>query len=223
MSNSTSVTVTVDLHVFPLYIVQEALYSLGDRIDGRIQTPQNGGVQLALYALADDLTAMEMEQALNAALLATSANERAFQGAMTIRNLLAQTAFSITTENQQTLEEFVADLGTQQESEHAGAPARHLNVQMADDQVELTADGNRLTVDEENSRVLLWLDPRRYLLPDALWAAHEMRAVCQCRINNSGRGQLFVVLEPKDGNIGLDVLGERFQAWLDIAASRPLG
>ncbi len=220
MASKTAEESVVDLKIFPLPIVESALYMLGDRIDGRIGEEADGKITLTLASLEEGLDSAGMERALNQALIAASVNERAFQMAAPIRNYLAQTAFSITTENQQTIEEFAASVGSERGDEHAGAPADHVDISLPEDQGDLTTTGVQLIVDEENGRVLLRLDGRKYLLPDALWAAYEMRDACACSISNMPHGQLFVTLEPNGEEVDLNTLGERFQHWLDVALER---
>ena len=214
--------ITVDLGVFPLPIVESALYALGDHVAGRIGEVANNRVSITVEALEDDLDAAAMERAFNRALIVTSVSQRAFQSAASIRNYLAQTALSVTTESQQTIKEFASSLGSGGIDAHDGAPAGHLDVSLPGDQADPSATGVQLTVDEENGHVLLRLDGRKYLLPDVLWAAHQMRDTCACSIDNTQPGgQLLVLLEP-DGEIDLHTSGERFKHWLDVAAERSL-
>lgn len=220
MASETATEVMVDLKIFPLSIVKGALYVLSERIDGRIGEEADGKITLTLVPLEESLDSAGMERALNQALIAASVNERAFQVAAPIRNYLAQTALSITTESQQTIEEFAASLGSEGTDEHAGAPTEHFHVPVIDEQADLTAAGVQLTVDEENGRVLLRLDGRKYPLPDALWAANEMRETCPCSISSLPHGQLIVLLEPQGEEADLNALGERFEHWLDVARER---
>ena len=220
MASEIAKEIVVDLGIFPLSIVKSALYVLGDRIDGRIGEEADGKITLTLAPIEEGLDSAEMERALNQALIAASVNERAFQAAAPIRNYLAQTALSITTESQQTIEEFVASLGSTRTDEHAGAPAYHVDIPAPEEQGDLTTTGVQRTVDEENGRVILQLDGRRYLLPDALWAAHEMRDTCPCSIDVMPRGQLLVLLEPTSEEANLNTLGERFEHWLEVARER---
>jgi hypothetical protein len=223
---SDSICLTVDPRIFALPVVQSALYVLSERIDGRFQVQEDGYIHLTLHALANGLSAAEIERELNAALLAASVNERAFQRAAPIRNYLAQTAFSITTENQQTIEAFAANLTNA--SEHAGAPSAHVDIQMTDEQADPTPAGNRLSVEQENGRVLLRLDGRKYLLPDVLWAAHELRETCTCAVSHGpplplrsgdySHGQLLVILQPDEATPDLHGLGQCFEHWLGVAA-----
>jgi hypothetical protein len=210
----------VDLGIFPLPIVESALYVLSERIDGRIGEEVDGKVTLTLTPVEDGLDSVGIGRALNQALIATSVNEYAFQIAAPIRNYLAQTALSITTESQQTIEEFAASVGNERADEHAGAPTCHVNISLPEGENGSTATGVQLTVDEENRRVILRLNGRKYLLPDALWAAHEMRDTCTCSIDNMPHGQLFVTLEPNGEETDLNALGERFEHWLDVARER---
>jgi len=212
--------VVVDLGIFPLPIVESALYVLSERIAGRIGAEANGKITVTLAPLEEGLAPTAMERAFNRALIAASVNERAFQAAAPIRNCLAQTALSITTESQQTIQEFAASLGNVRGDEHAGAPACHVDISAPEEQADSTATGVQLTVDDENGRVLLRLDGRKYLLPDALWAAHEMRDACTCSISSLPHGQLLVLLEPKDEEADLNTLGERFEHWLEVALER---
>lgn len=213
-------TLTVDPRIFPVPIVQSALYALSERIGSQIQIQEDGQLYLTLHALVVGLDGAKIRQELDAALLTASVNEWAFQKAAPIRNYLAQTAFSITTENQQTIEEFAAGLGNERASEHAGAPSTHINFQATDETANLTPAGNRLTVEQENGRVLFWSDPRKHLLPDTLWAAHELRDACTCEISHGPHGQLFVLLTPHDARTDLRLLGQRFEHWLGIAGER---
>ncbi|HET90324.1 MAG TPA: hypothetical protein ENN99_06250 [Chloroflexi bacterium] len=220
MANKIIKETIVDLEIFPLPIVESALYVLSERIDGCIGEEADGKITLTLVSLEEGLDSAGMERLLNQALIAASVNERAFQIAAPIRNYLAQTALSITTESQQTIEEFAASVGSERADEHAGAPTDHVDISLPEGEDGSTATGVQLTVDEESSRVLLQLNGRKYLLPDALWAAHEMRDTCTCSISNMPHGQLFVTLEPKGEEANLNTLGERFEHWLDVALER---
>jgi len=219
MASEITREVVVDLGIFPLPIVQSALYVLSDRIDGRVGEAVDGKLTLILVPLEAGLDSAGMERALNRALIATSVNERAFQAAAPIRNYLAQTAFSITTENQQTIQEFAASLGNTRGDEHSGAPADHVDVPAVEGQGDLTASGNRVVVEEEHGRVVVLVDARRYLLPDVLWAANEMREACACSVSNLPGNRLVVQLKPK-ADAALAALGEEFERWLDLAVER---
>ena len=218
MSNTR---VEVNLQIFPLSIVESALYVLSERIDGRTGEVENDQVSVTLEAVEEGLDAAGMERAFNQALVAASVNERAFQAAAPIRNYLAQTALSITTETQQAIEQFAAGMGSERADEHAGASAGHVDISLPEEQADSTTTGVQLTVDEENKRVFLRLDGRKYLLPDALWAAHEMRDTCPCSIDALPHGRLLVVLDPNSEEANLNELGERFERWLDVARERP--
>lgn len=220
MASETPKEVVVDPGIFPLPIVESALYVLSDRIDGRIGEEVDGKIALTLAPLEEGLDSAAMERAFNRALIAASVNERAFQMAAPIRDYLAQTALSITAESQQTIEEFAASLRNEWTDEHAGAPTCHVDISLPEGEDGSTATGVQLTVDEENRHVFLRLDGRKYLLPDALWAAHEMRDTCTCSIDNMPHGQLSVLLEPNDEEADLNTLGERFEHWLDVAVER---
>jgi len=220
MASEIAKEIVVDLGIFPLSIVKSALYVLSERIDGRIGEEADGKITLTLVPIEEGLDSAEMERALNQALIAASVNERAFQMAAPIRNYLAQTALSITSESQQTIKEFIASLGSERTDEHAGAPAGHVDISLPEEQGALTTTGVQRTVDEEGGRVLLRLDGRKYLLPDALWAAYEMRDTCPCSIETMPRGQLLVLLEPTSEEADLNTLGERFEHWLEVARER---
>jgi hypothetical protein len=133
--------IVVDLGIFPLPIVESALYVLSERIDGRIGAEVDGKITITLAPLEQDLGPAGMERALNQALIAASVNERAFQAAAPIRSYLAQTALSITTESQQTIQEFAASLGNARGDEHAGAPACHVDISAPEEQADSTATG----------------------------------------------------------------------------------
>ncbi len=214
--------VKVNPQIFPLPVVQSALYVLGDRIDGRIGEAADGQLVVTLTAIEEGLDAAAMERAFNRALIAASANERAFQAAAPIRNYLAQTAFSITTESQQTIEEFAASMaGGADDEEHAGAPSTHLHGPSPDDErFTSTEAGNRWLANEESGEVGLWLDTRQYLLPDVLWAANEMQATCPCVVSNLPHNLLTVTLQPGDDAVEPAVLVERFEHWLVIVKER---
>jgi hypothetical protein len=158
--------IVVDLGIFPPPIVESALYVLSERIDGRIGAEVDGKITITLAPLEEGLDPAAMERAFNRALIAASVNERTFQMAAPIRNYLAQTALSITTESQRTIEEFAASLGSEGADKHAGAPADHVDISAPEEQADSTATGVQLTVDDENGRVLLRLDGRKYLLLD---------------------------------------------------------
>lgn len=159
-----------------------------------------------------------MEHAFNRALIAASVNERAFQRSASIRNYLAQTAFSITIQNQQTIEEFAASMADGWSEEHTGAPSAHLHAPPPDDdRFTATGIGNRWLVDEEEGRIVLQIDTRRFLLPDALWAANEMAGTCGCTIDNLPGNQLIVGLELSAGGAEPVALVEKFEHWLVIA------
>lgn len=220
MADRLTKHVTVDREIFPLSAVESALYVLSERIDGRIRAEADGDLAVTLHALEEGLDTDEMERAFNRALIAASVNERAFQAAAPIRNYLAQTALSITTESQQTIQEFAASLGNAGGDEHSGAPTGHVDVVWPGEPVEAPATGIQWTVDTENERVLVRLDGRQYLLPDALWAAHEMRDLCFSSITTLPRGQLMILLEPDGRAVDIDMLGERFERWLNVARER---
>ena len=121
--------VTIDLQVFPLHIIKSALYGLSERIDGRIGTITDEKVAVTLLFAEEKADAAEVERVFNQALIAASVNERAFQAAAPIRNYLAQTALSITTQSQQTIAEFAASIGQQPiATQHAGAAGEHVYV-----------------------------------------------------------------------------------------------
>lgn len=217
MSNTR---VEVNIQVFPLSIVESALYVLSERIDGRTGEVENDQVSVTLEAVEEGLDAAGMERALNQALIAASVNDRAFQMAAPIRNYLAQTAFSITTENQQTIEEFAASMAGSRDGEHAGAPSCHLDIAASESEDDLFASteaGNRWLLEEKSGQVVLMLNTHKYLLPDALWAANEMRDTCTCFIDNLPRNQLRVVLKPGTDDERPVALVEGFEHWLSIA------
>jgi hypothetical protein len=137
-----------------------------------------------------------------------------------IRNLLAQTAFSITTESQRAIEEFAASMGDERAEEHAGAPSDHVHISPEEDNTTPTAVGNRVLVEEDNGRVVMFIDTQRYLLPDVLWAANEMGDLCTCSISNMPGNQLTVQLRPRGEGEALGRLSEEFERWLNIAVER---
>lgn len=215
------IKVGINLETFPRPIVESALYVLGDRIDGRIGEAVDGQIAISLTAIEEGLDAAGMERAFHRALIAASVNERAFQTAAPIRNYLAQTAFSITTESQQTIEEFAASLIGDREEEHAGAPTCHLHSPAPEDEnFTKTEAGNRWLVAEENGEVALWLDTRQYLLPDALWAAHEMQETCPCTVHNLPRGQLVIALQLAQDDPEPAAMVAQFEHWLALAGER---
>jgi hypothetical protein len=217
----SSTQIKVNLEIFPLPIVESALYALSERIDGRIGEIKDGRVSVALTAVEQGLDFAEMERALHRALIAASVNERAFQMAAPIRNYLAQTAFSITTQNQQTIEEFAASVAEDQGQEHAGAPTQTADDSPPeDDPFAATAFDNGILVDAGNGQVVLRINPHRYLLPDVLWAANEMRDVCDCSIDNLRRDQLTVQLKRRQDDVDLTTLGQNFERWLEVAVER---
>ncbi|HDQ72556.1 MAG TPA: hypothetical protein ENN19_10730 [Chloroflexi bacterium] len=220
MTNRLTKYVTVDREIFPISAVESALYVLGERIDGRIRAETDDNFAVTLHALEEGLDTDEMERAFNQALIAASVNERAFQAAAPIRNYLAQTALSITTESQQTIQEFASSLGNVGGDEHSGAPTGHVDIAWPGEPAEMPATGVQWTVDTENERVLVRLDGRRHLLPDVLWAAHEMRDLCPCSITTLPHGQLMVLLEPDGRAVDVDTLGERFERRLNVARER---
>jgi hypothetical protein len=211
----------INLEIFPLPIVESALYVLGDRMDGRIDEAADGQLVVSLTAIEESLDAAGMERAFHRALIAASVNESAFQAVAPIRNYLAQTAFSITTESQQTIEEFVASLAGNQTEEQAGAPSTHLDsLPENDERFTPTEAGNRWLQNEENGEIALWLDTRQYLLPDALWAAHETQEACPCIVNNLPRGQLVITLNPTQDGLEPTALVAQFEHWLALAKER---
>jgi hypothetical protein len=217
-----NVEVMVNLQVFPLSTVKSALYVLSERIDGRFGEEVGGRIGVNLVPIEKSLDAAQVEREFNAALIAASVNEHAFQAGAPIRNYLAQTAFSITTENQQTIEEFAASLGNQCAVEHAGAPSDHVDISGAeyDERTTSTPAGNRLLVEEDNGQVVLFIDTRRYLLPDVLWAANEIRDRCACAISNLPGNRLTVQLKPHEEGAALGPLCEVLERWLNIAVER---
>ncbi len=216
--------VTVDLQVFPLHIIKSALYGLSDRIDGRIDTITDGKAVITLLPVATGAAVAESERALNSALIAASVNEHAFQAAAPIRNYLAQTALSITTQSQQTIAEFAASMGQQPvASQHAGSASEHVNVAAPEFDAESspTQAGNRIMLEEELGRVLLFIDTRRYQLPDILWAAHAARHTINCGVDCWGSNRLLVRLRPLEQTADLASLAPAFEHWLEIATEQP--
>jgi hypothetical protein len=213
------ITVVIDGKIFLLHIVKSALYVLSERIDGRICKVEGDKVTVKLFPIEEGLSEAEMERVLHRELIVTSVNEHAFRMAAPIRNLLAQTAFSITTESQKTIEEFAASLGSREVDEHAGAPLTHVHISPGeeDDLSTPTKAGNRLIMDEEKGWAILWLDARKYLLPEILRAASEMRETCNCSITNLPGNQLLVEMKVLEEGVDLARLVEEFEHWLEIA------
>ncbi len=214
--------VTIDLQIFPLPIIKSALYVLSERIDGRIGAMRNGSVTVSLTPIENDMDAAQAEREFHKALITASVNEHAFQTAAPIRNYLAQTAFSITSENQQTIEEFAASMGNQCAVEHDGAPSAHINISSDefDEQTTTTTAGNRVL--EEVDRIVLFIDSNRYLFPDVLWAANEMQEVCACSIDYLPGNLIAVQLQPHQSDAALGPLRQTFEHWLNIATERML-
>lgn len=216
--------VTTNLQVFPLHIIKNALYVLSDRIDGRISSLADGKATVALLPIGKDLDNTELERIFNQALIAASVNEHAFQAAAPIRNYLARTALSITTQSQQTIAEFAASIGQQPiATQHAGAASEHVNVTAPEFDAESspTQAGNRIMIEETQGRVLLFIDTRRYQLPDALWAAHATRHLINCGVDYLAGNRLVIRLRPRDQSITLTALAPTFEHWLEVATEQP--
>lgn len=216
--------VTINLQVFPLHIIKSALYGLRERIDGRIGTITDEKVAITLLFAEEKADAAEVERAFNQALIAASVNERAFQAAAPIRNYLAQTALSITTQSQQTLTDFAASMGQQPTAaQHAGSASEHVNVVVPEFDAESspTQAGNRIMIEETQGRVLLFVDARRYQLPEVLWAAHAARHLINCGVDYLAGNRLVIRLRPRDQSITLTALAPTFEHWLEIATEQP--
>lgn len=221
MSSNQASKVTVDLGIFPLPIVKSALYVLSERIDGRIGEETDDQLALTLTPIEAGLDAAGMERAFNRALIAASVNERAFQRAAPIRDYLAQSALSILAQNQQTIEEFAASVAGQRDQEHAGAPTPSTDgSHEGDDAFAPTEFDNRMLLDAEKGQVVLRVNTRKYLLPDVLWAANEMREVCDCSISYTPNNQLIVQLKPGQNGPELPLLSQTFERWLKVAVER---
>ncbi len=215
---------TIDLQVFPLHIIKSALYGLSERIDGRIGTITDEKVAVTLLFAEEKADAAEVERVFNQALIAASVNERAFQAAAPIRNYLAQTALSITSQSQQTLADFAASMGQQPAAaQHAGSTSEHVNVVAPEFDAESspTQAGNRIMIEEELGRVLLFVDSQRYHLPDVLWAAHLARRAISCGIDYLAGNRLMVRLRPSGQTDDLASLTSAFEYWLEIATEQP--
>lgn len=212
-----STQVRVNLEVFPLSVVESALYAMSERIDGRIGRVKNGRVSVCLRAV-NELNTAEMERDFNQALVTASVNEHAFRRAAPIRDYLAQTAFSITSQNQLAIDDFVSSMVCSQPKEHRGAsPSPSTSPPPTNGHYAVTGSGNRWLTDEDNGEVVVWLDSRLFSLPDALWAANEMRCVCVCSINYLPGNRLTVMLKPGPDNGEPADLVRRFEQWLVIA------
>jgi hypothetical protein len=216
--DSPAVSATVDIRIFPVPIIQYALYTLSDIIEGQIVAQDNGKVVVKLASLTP-LTEQEIARVWNQTLLATSVNEHAFQTAAPIRNHLAQTVLSITTQTQQTIDEFVADQISQRDVEHAGA-SPHIDIALTPDKETPSPPLHVARVDQEAGVVDITLDPRRYLLPDVLWAAHQMRDAGTEFVSNHHRNAIIVRLQRQKPTVELESLAEQFGRWLGVAVER---
>jgi len=114
--------------------------------------------------------------------------------------------------------EFAAALEGGSGEEHSGAPATHVHILSEENDHSIpTATGNRVLVEEDNGRMVVFIDTRRYLLPDVLWAAGEMKDICACSISNMPGNQIVVQLKPHGEGVALGPLSEEFEQWLNIA------
>jgi His-Xaa-Ser system protein HxsD len=213
------IQIKVDLKVFPLTTIKSALYVLSDRLDSRLEEDIDDNIVVTLKPIAGAMTPSEIEQTFNQTLIAASVNEQAWQRTASIRNYLAQTAFSITVQNQQTIEEFVASIAEKQDQEHAGAPAHTTTADSPtkDDPFTPTQSDNGVLVDAENGHVVLRINTRKYLLPDVLWAANETKDICDCSISNQPDNRLIVQLKPCQHSVELAALSATFEHWLEMA------
>ncbi len=213
--------ISVNPRIFPLTLVKNALYVLSDRIDGRLDEAGNGRIDVTLTSIAEEMTAEEMGRIFNQALIAANANERAFQMAAPIRNYLAQSAFSVTSQNQQTIQEFIASVVGERNEEHAGAPVCHVDATSSeDDPFTPTENDNGVLVNVEKGQVIVRINTHKYLLPDVLQAAYETRGICDCAISYLPNNQLGVELNPCQDGVDLDTLGATFEHWLEVAVER---
>jgi hypothetical protein len=216
--DSPAVFTTVDTGIFPLPIIQYALYTLSDTLEGQIVSQADGKVIVKLAPLTA-LTEQEITRAWNQTLLTTSVNEHAFQVSAPIRNHLAQTVLSITTQTQQTITEFVADQISQRDVEHAGAPP-HIDVAITPAKETSPPPLQAVKMDAQAGSVDIALDTRRYLLPDVLWAVHHVRGACAEFVLNQSGKSLITRLQRQEPAVELESLIEQFKHWLGIAVVR---
>jgi|GEM_PF-1667211 len=215
---------TIDLRVFSLHIIKNALYVLSDRIDGHISSLADEKAMVTLLPTGVNLDSTEAERTFNQALIAASVNEHAFEAAAPIRNYLAQTALSITTQSQQTLADFAASLGQQPvAAQHAGAAGEHVNITAPEFETASTPTqaGNRAVIEEDLGRALLFVDTRRYHLSEVLWAAHTARHTLSCGVDYLAGNRLVVRLHPLTQSADLASLVSCFEYWLAIAVEQP--
>jgi hypothetical protein len=190
---------TIDTRMYPLEVVYSAVNTLDEGIDVSLDPVSETAVTVSLSwsrsnGSGDDA---EMRRSLNRALIAARVAGHAFHRTQSIRSFLAQTAFSITSQNQQTIEEFTAGLLHEREQEHAGAatPGQPERPMVEPDEEE-TRTGNQWQVDEESGDVVVWVDTNKHVLPEVLWAAYEMGNTCPCSVTNLNGNQVSVVMEP---------------------------
>ena len=163
------------------------------------------------------MTEEEIGRVWNQALLTAGVNEHTFQTSAPFRNYLAQTAFSITTEAQQTLDELVASQISRRDVEHAGAG--HVNTNSPSKDKAEPAPPYVIQTDGKAGTVIVSLDPGRYLLPDVLQAVHQLRDARAEFVLNRPGSNLVVKLRPAEPEISLESIVEQFERWI----CRPTG
>lgn len=199
------VEMNIDTRIYPLEIIHSALNTLDESIDASLAPLSDTEVMVCLGRGEQDIgdgngsgNDIEMQRSLHRALIAAQVADHAFRRAQPIRNYLAQTAFSITSQNQQTIEEFTAGLVDDDEQKHAGAAAAHTPERLeAKPDCDETECGNRWHLDEQSGQVVVWIDTSAYVLPEILWAMHEMGKSCPCSVLNRSDHQISVVMEPQ--------------------------
>lgn len=204
------VEMNIDTRLYPVEIIHSAINTLPEVVevsfDPVSETEIRVGLNQSGQAKGNGYDA-ELRRLLQRALISARVADYAFRRAQPIRTYLAQTAFSITSQNQQTIEEFTAGLVQQREQEHAGAASTR-QLQPADkpdgdesscDEVDWveTENGSRWRLDQESGEVVMSIDTSSYVLPEVLWAAHEMGATCPCSVLNRSDHQISVTMEPQ--------------------------
>jgi len=207
---------TVDARIFPIQIVQYALYVLSGYIDGQI-IEQNDDKAIVKLWSSTALAERELEQTWNQTLLATSVNEHIFQTSGPIRNFLAQTALSITTQTQKTINEVVAERIGQRDIEHSGAPV-HINIPPPSVEEEKDSPLYHTQVNKEGGFVDIAISPHAFLVSDVLWAAHQVSDVIVELVLNQPGNVLVAKLKAKEPTTELESLVNEFMHWLNIAA-----
>jgi hypothetical protein len=191
--------------------VEYALYTLNDRFDGRIAQQEDGQITVRLAPL-EAMAEEEIGRIWNQTLLTTSVNEHAFESSAPLRNYLAQTAFSITAEAQQTLDELVASQISRRDIEHAGAG--HVNINIPLQEETNPAPPYVVQKDGGAGTVTISLDPSRYLLPDMLQAVHEIRNARADFVLNRPGSALIIKLRPAKPETSLDSVVEQLERWI---------